>query len=352
MPARGERRGWRACLVVLCLLASAGYGTGPVAAAPVPHSSPTAQIPGVYGDIPDAVEQVQPSVVTIEGGTEPGSGMIYRSDGYIVTNDHVVGPARTVTVEFADGTSASGTVVAGDPHTDIAVVRVPRHDLPQASLKVSSPDVGSPAVAVGTPLALAGSASAGIVSGTHRALPPDDPRLADLIQTDAAVSPGDSGGALVDEHGEVVGMLTAYLPPNPPGGRGAVSVGFAIPAATVESVADQLIERGSALDVYLGVVPSDLTPQLAREMSVQNVEAGALVQKVDVGGPADEAAIEPGDVITGVQARAVSSAAELMTQLRLQQPGEQVDITFVRNGVQHTVTATLTEPPGIGGHGS
>lgn len=351
-------------ILIGALAALAGCSSGSnakSAAATTSSSSPTSSPstapasgsgePGVFGDIPDVVKNVQPTVVTIEAGNGLGSGVIYRSDGYIITNDHVVAAARSgrVQVDFADGKQTPGHVVAGDKITDIAVVKVSRTGLPHARFVKKLPEVGSLAVAIGSPLGFNESATAGIVSGLHRDIPGSfqsgSPQLVDLIQTDAAISPGNSGGALADSHGRVVGITSAYLPPNPPQGRGAVSIGFAIPAATADNIAKQLIANGKAVHSFLGVVPVDLTPQIAGQLGVRGVQAGALVQGVDPGSPADKAGIKPGDVITGLGGAAIGSAEDLSSELRNHKPGDSVKITLVRGGKKQTVTATLIERP-------
>src|SRR5918995_7092609 len=184
-----------------------------------------------------------------------GSGVIYRPDGYIITNNHVVEGSRDVEVAFADGTTQRGEVVGEDPTTDIALVSVDRNDLPAADFASGDPIVGQTAVAVGSPSGFESTVTSGIISGTGREVPAEytggtqAPSLVDLIQTDAAISPGNSGGALADREGRVMGINVAYLPPAE---TGAENIGFAIPSATAVSVADQLIENGEAVHPYLG----------------------------------------------------------------------------------------------------
>jgi serine protease Do len=190
-----------------------------------------------------------------------GSGVIYRSDGYIITNNHVVEGSRDVEVAFADGTTERGEVVGTDPTTDIAVVSVDRNDLPAAGFASGDPIVGQTAVAVGSPSGFESTVTSGIISGTGREIPAEytggkqAASLVDLVQTDAAISPGNSGGALADREGRVIGINAAYLPPAE---TGAENIGFAIPSDTAASVADQLIQNGEAVHPYLGVYLSDL----------------------------------------------------------------------------------------------
>ncbi len=193
--------------------------------------APTGERAGVFGQLPAIIRSVEPSVVTVFVENGVGSGVVYRDDGVIVTNQHVVGDARTVRIGFADGQRADGQVLAADAGTDLALVRVPRTGLPAARFQAELPQVGELALALGSPLGFEGTATAGIISGLGREIPgsaEQSTALVDLIQTDAPISPGNSGGALVDADGDVVGINEAYIPP----AAGAVALGFAIPSAT------------------------------------------------------------------------------------------------------------------------
>ena len=219
-----------------------------------------------FSDIPDLVARVEPSVVAVQvatpAGTAEGSGVIWDTDGLIVTNNHVVEDAGEVTVAFASGQRVDAEVVDTDPLTDIAVLRVDRDGLPAATFADDLPAVGELALAVGNPLGFESTVTAGIVSGLHRSIPDDSPRarpLVDLIQTDAAISPGNSGGALVGAGGEVIGVNVAYIPP----AARAVSIGFAIPAPTVSAVVEQLLEDGEVSHAFLGINYATLTPDIA-----------------------------------------------------------------------------------------
>ena len=211
--------------------------------------------------VPEVAREIEPSVVQVNVSsiqTTPygpqeaeglGSGVIYRKDGHIITNAHVVEGARTVNVAFADGSVETGSVVGSDPYTDIAVVKVDRNNLPAADFGNGDLDLGQLAVAVGSPSGFQSTVTAGVISGLNREVPPEitggsqETALVDLIQTDAAISPGSSGGALVDRNADVIGINVAYLPPAQ---TGAVNIAFDIPASTATDVADQLIESGRA----------------------------------------------------------------------------------------------------------
>ena len=274
-----------------------------------------------------------------------GSGVIYRSDGYIITNNHVVEGSRSVEVAFADGTTEHGEVVGTDPTTDIAVVSVDRNDLPAADFASGDPIVGQTAVAVGSPSGFESTVTSGIISGTGREVPAEytggtqAPSLVDLIQTDAAISPGNSGGALADRDGRVIGINVAYLPPAE---TGAENIGFAIPSTTAVSVADQLIENGEAVHPYLGVYLSDLTQETASRFG-SPVDSGALIEEVEPGSPADDAGIQRGDIVTAAGSEEVRSSGDLLSALRDYMPGDKVRLTVLRNGEETTLQANLAE---------
>jgi S1-C subfamily serine protease len=276
-----------------------------------------------------------------------GSGVIYRSDGYIITNNHVVEGSRKVEIAFADGTTAGGEVVGKDPTTDIAVVSVDRNDLPAARFTSADPIVGQLAVAVGSPSGFESTVTSGIVSGTGREVPAEytggsqAPSLVDLIQTDAAISPGNSGGALADREGRVIGINVAYLPPAE---TGAENIGFAIPSATAVSVADQLIENGEAVHPYLGIYLTDLTQEAASRFG-SSVDSGALIEEVEPGSPADDAGIQRGDIVIAAGSEEVRSSGDLLSALRDYMPGDTVGLTVLRNGEKTTLQVSLAERP-------
>ena len=300
------------------------------------------------GDIPETVEAVAPSVVTIlvEGvqGEGSGSGVIWDEQGRIVTNNHVVEGAGDLEVALANGTRLDARVVGADPRTDLAVVDVERDGLPAARFAGGLPRVGELAIALGSPLGLENSASAGIVSALHRDLPSGGttPALIDLIQTDAAISPGNSGGALVNGEGVVIGVNVAYIPPE----ARAVSIGFAIPSPVVRDVVPQLIEDGEAEHAYLGVAnPVPVTEELDRSFDL-GVEEGALIQVVPEGSPAAEAGLRRGDVIVELGGDPIRTVEDLYSAIRRRDPGDEVELEIVRDGERETLDVTLGTLPG------
>lgn len=324
---------------------TSGDGEGPETASsatPAPASGSGPQSPAAASvDIPQVVRDVEPSVVTIftDGGL--GSGVVYREDGTIITNQHVVGDARTVEVAFADGQRSSATVVASDVATDLAVIRADRTGLPPAQFQEDLPEVGSLAIALGSPLGFENTVTAGIISGIGRAIPGSaqlGAALVDLLQTDAAISPGNSGGALVNGAGEVIGINDAYLPPS----TGAVSIGFAIPTGTVVDVVEQLLATGTVQRPSIGVSVGRVTPELAQQFDLQTA-AGALVLQVQPGGPGDEAGIQSGDLITTVADERVDSVEELLGALRRLDIGQTVSVEVLREGASRTLQVTLAD---------
>jgi len=279
-----------------------------------------------------------------------GSGVIYTSDGYIITNNHVVtdqdgNPVAALRVTLATGQNIPATIVGRDPLTDLAVVKInPNGSLPAAKFNPALPIVGDWAIAIGSPLGFENSVTMGIVSGLGRTLGQSGAEglaLSNLLQTDAPISPGNSGGALVNASGQVMGINVAYLPP---GQTGAVSLGFAIPAATAISVADQIIKTGTAVHGYLGVGTMPITPELAQQYNLA-ASSGLLVADVAPNSPAAQAGLQQGDIITKVDGQPVSISNQLGAYVRDKAPGDKVQLTINRSGQEQTVTATLAARP-------
>jgi S1-C subfamily serine protease len=303
---------------------------------------------GVFGKIPQIVQKVSPSIVTIlatvQQGEAEGSGVIWSSGGEIVTNNHVVENASKLEVVLASGEHVPAKVKARDPLSDLAVITVDRKGLPPARFARDLPQVGSLAIAMGSPLGFEDTVTAGIISGLGRSLPAQSSQeaqaLVDLIQTDAAISPGNSGGALVGADGTVVGINVAYIPPNTPGQRGAVSIGFAIPAPTVRDVVRQLIANGKAVHPVIGVQVSTVTAQLAQQFGL-GVSSGVLVQQVVQGSAAARGGLQQGDVIVSFAGKKIRTVDDLFGALRSKKPGDTVAIGVVRNGKEQQVKVTL-----------
>ena len=293
--------------------------------------------------IPEVVAEVAPSVVAVFTRGGEGSGVIWDQDGTIVTNAHVVGSAEEVVVAFADGKRAPAEVMATDEVVDIAVLRAEREGLPPATFSEDLPAVGELAIAMGNPLGFENTVTAGIISGVRRAIPGSGVQtqsLVDLIQTDAPISPGNSGGALVNGAGEVVGINVAYIPPQ----ARAVSIGFAIPAATVVEVVTELLADGAATHAFLGILPGQVTPSLAQEFDLEQPD-GVLVLDVTKGGPADRAGVQGGDVIVGIGGSPIATVEQFLAELRNIEPGERVELNVLRDGEERTLDVAVGDRP-------
>lgn len=277
--------------------------------------------------------------VQVEQGV--GSGVIFRSDGYIVTNNHVISGAKEILVSLSDGRSVKGKLVGTDELTDIAVVKVNETDLPAASFGNSDDImVGEPAIAIGNPMGLEfqGSVTAGVISALNRTLDIGEKRLK-LIQTDAAISPGNSGGALLNADGLVIGINSAKVAAN-----GVEGMGFAIPINTVRDVVDQLMANGHVVRPYLGVGVFD-KETAARQGYQLNIDAGVYVQNVTLNGPSGRAGLQRGDVILQVGDTAVNTVAELRAAVAEHKVGDTVTVKYQRNGDTNTVDVVLEEMP-------
>jgi len=289
----------------------------------------------------DAVERVGPSVVNIEtrraappgqksrdprgfGGS--GSGFLFTPDGFILTNSHVVHGAESIVVTREDGQTREGRLVGDDPETDLAVVRIGPDQLTPAALGDSEAvRVGQVAIAIGNPYGFQTTVTAGVVSATGRSLRAQSGRLIDnVIQTDAALNPGNSGGPLVDSRGEVIGVNTAMI-------MSAQGLCFAIAINTVKFVAARLIRDGKVTRSYIGV--GGQTVPVARRVSRYHqlsVESGVLVVSLEQGGPAEKAGVKLGDRIVGFNGQPVRSIDDLQLLLTEQQVGVPSKITVLR----------------------
>ena len=301
-------------------------------------------------------QKVLPSVVTIltrssEGAQGNGSGEIIRTGGYILTNDHVISSAADgggVTVVYSDGTSTPATIVGRDPATDLAVIKASDDADGRPLIAIGESGavrVGQPVVALGAPLGLSSTVTAGIVSALDRYVPVPagngvTAHLIDAIQTDAAINPGNSGGALVNCAGDLVGVNSAIATvPNAAGhsGGGSVGLGFAIPVDLAEPLAEQLIANGHANHPSFGLQAQTI-PNVSGEGAASS---GLFVTAVDPGGPAERAGIRVGDVITMIDGQPAAGVADLEKAALTRQAGDTVPITYTRDGQSTTTDVTL-----------
>ncbi|MDG4793761.1 trypsin-like peptidase domain-containing protein [Micromonospora sp. WMMD1082] len=293
-------------------------------------------------DLPRIAASVQDSVVSISTGSGEGSGVVLSADGYVLTNNHVVaGGGDTVRVIFANGTSAQAQVVGTDPKTDLAVLKADGvSDLQPATFGDSDAmQVGDQVLALGSPLGLQGSVTAGILSARDRTIQAGGGQqlpgqavssISGLLQTDAPINPGNSGGALVNTRGEVIGINTAIATAGQ-GNTGNIGVGFAIPSNKAKDVAEKL-QRGEKIS----------HPSLGVSVNAAP-DGGALIGAVTPGSAAERAGLQQGDVITRFGDKVINDSSDLVAAVQAGKVGDQVEVTYQRNGAETTATVTLAE---------
>ena len=307
--------------------------------------------------VPAVAQAVTPSVVRIDILTDEGeglervtrsvglgSGVIYRSDGFIITNNHVVEDADGFRVRFSSGDAIDAELVGTDPLTDLAVLRVDRTGLPAINIREEAVVVGETAIAIGSPFGLDASVTAGVVSALNRDIQVPDGETAlvipAVIQTDAAINPGNSGGALVDANGQLIGINTAILT----GSGGSQGVGFAIPSPQAIASADELIAVGFVRHPFLGISGVDVSPEVAARFGLETRE-GAVVDSVQPGSGAADAGLEANDIIVALDGEPIRSMSDLVVTLRDYDPGDTVTLDILRDGDELRVDVTLGERP-------
>ncbi|GAA4695906.1 S1C family serine protease [Phytohabitans rumicis] len=355
-PDAAPRRGMTSVLLIsifAALLAGSlggalGYAfavRGGVAGGTVLGSS--GEAPEVAQRPPDSLagvaERVSPSVVTVRvaasGGSSVGSGFVATADGYVITNDHVVeGASGGATVVFSDGSTASGSVVGHDAESDIAVIKVSRPNLVPVEFGDSEAiAVGDPVLAFGSPLALANTVTAGIVSALDRTIQSGEPggqvRYYAAIQTDAAVNQGNSGGPLVDGAGRVIGVnsvIKSLAADEEQAGN--IGLAFAIPINQAKRVAQDIIDTGKARRTVIGATVAD---------NGRNPGGGVRLSAVDAGGPAAAAGLKAGDVVTKLDGRLLEEGTDLIALVRKYAPGAVVTVEYRRGSTKQTASVTL-----------
>lgn len=373
-----SRRGCRPSVVILAmvlavLLGTAGgaivgglagytaarYQTPSAPSAPSAHVTPVTTYLTLTEDsaIVSAVATVKPAVVTVINTLPPqmgyfgqilepqasGSGVIVSEEGYLITNNHVVEDSQSLEVIYSDGVKVPATLVGADAFSDLAVLKVAGEVPATAELGDSAVLVpGEPVIAIGSPLGdFKGTVTVGVVSALDRRLEVGGGlTMEGLIQTDAAINQGNSGGPLVNALGQVVGINTAIVRGTGTGGAVAEGLGFAIPSDVVKEVTAQLIEHGHVRRPYLGVDWVPITPRLAVAYDLP-VEFGAYIQAVERGGPADAGGLRPGDIITAFDDQAIDEENNMLTILMRFEPGARVTVTVVREGAEVTLDVTL-----------
>jgi Do/DeqQ family serine protease len=378
---------WMATLGMAALTLVAGVGglRAHLAAAPAPApevpAATTAEVARPVTSYRNIVEKVAPAVVTVRieksasatptmgvpgfpglpEGLEPffgaprsrrqapqqaprmprqsglGSGVVIKAEGYILTNHHVVDGADTIRVEFSDGKSATAKVVGSDPPTDLAVLKVEETGLP--TLPYGDSDaarVGDVVLAFGNPLGVGQTVTMGIVSAKSRSTGVGNGSYEDFLQTDAPINQGNSGGALVNLHGELLGINAQILSPS----GGNIGLGFAIPASMARAVADQLINDGKVHRSKLGVTVQAITPDLAEGLGISQAR-GALVSGVEAGSPGEKAGLREGDVITELDGQPLADSNQLRNRIATSAPNRSVTLKVLRDGKETTMTARL-----------
>jgi Do/DeqQ family serine protease len=351
------------------------------ALAPAEQAQVTRALPGAQASYADTVAQVAPAVVTVRServvrsdgraalqmpgdedffsqffglprgrGRMPavpreegalGSGVIVSTDGYILTNHHVIDDANQIKVDLPDRRTFDAKLVGSDAASDLAVLKINATNLPV--VRIGNSDqvrVGDVVLAIGNPLSVGQTVTMGIISAKGRATGVSDGTFEDFLQTDAPINQGNSGGALVNTRGELVGINSQILTPS----GGNIGIGFAIPASMAQNVMQQLIKSGVVHRAMLGVTVQPMTSDLARSVGLNDVR-GALVASVQADGPAAKAGLQRGDVILDVNGTPVTDSNTLRNRIAGLSPGSRASLTILRDGKQETVSATLGELP-------
>lgn len=272
-----------------------------------------------------------------------GSGVLVSADGYILTNHHVISAAQEIEVGLHDGRTMKGKLVGSDPESDLAVLKIDLKQLPHILLGHSRDvQVGDIVLAIGNPFSVGQTVTMGIVSALGRSKLGIN-AFEDFIQTDAAINPGNSGGALIDSHGNLVGINTAIFSRE---GGGSLGIGFAIPVDLATRVSKQLIEHGHVIRGWLGIGAQDLDAALSASFGLSGVE-GALVTAVLPNSPAAQAQLQPGDIITAINGGKLLSAKDLLNRVADFKPGTRISLTFLHQGAQirRSVRVGLRPPP-------
>lgn len=269
-----------------------------------------------------------------------GSGVIVSPEGYILTNNHVVDGATEVKVTLSDKHEYDAKIIGTDPKTDIAVLKIDAANLKPITLGDSSKvEVGDTAMAIGNPFGVGQTVTRGIISATGRGNLGIE-AYEDFIQTDAPINPGNSGGALIDDRGELVGINTAILTHS----EGSEGIGFAVPVNLARNVMDQILKNGKVVRAYMGILPQDMTPDMAKAFGAKETR-GVVVGDVTPNSPAQHAGVERGDILLEVNGKPVADANQLRMSISMMQPGTDVKLKVMRDGSERDLDVKLAEMP-------
>ena len=274
-----------------------------------------------------------------------GSAVIMSPEGYLLTNNHVVAGADQIAVALKDGRETLARVIGSDPETDLAVLKIDLTDLPSITLgRSDNIKIGDVTLAIGNPFGVGQTVTMGIISATGRNQLGLN-TYEDFIQTDAAINPGNSGGALVDAHGNLVGINTAIFSKS----GGSQGIGFAIPVKLALEVMQAIIEQGQVIRGWLGIEVQPLTPELAESFGLEG-RPGIVVAGIYRDGPAQKAGLQPGDLILNIDGEAAGDGRRSMNQVARTKPGEKIRIEIMRNGKLQELSAEIgVRPPANGG---
>jgi serine protease DegQ len=283
-----------------------------------------------------------PGDAQIGRNTNLGSGVIVSSEGYILTNSHVVEGADAIEVALADTRRARAKVIGSDPETDLAVLRIDLPKLPAITFGHSEQArVGDIVLAIGNPFGVGQTVTLGIISALGRSQLGIN-TFENFIQTDAAINPGNSGGALVDAQGNLIGINTAIYSRTP--GGASLGIGFAIPASTAKQVMEQIVRQGSVTRGWIGVGVHDMTKEFSESFKLPEVQ-GALISQVVEGSPADRAGVKPGDILVAVNGTTVKDSAAVLNLIAALQPGAQSTLSVIRDRGRSEIPVTIGRRP-------
>lgn len=301
----------------------------------LPEGSPLQDLLGQLPGLPQGEED----------STSLGSGVLIGKDGHVLTNYHVIEAADEIAVMLVDGREVNATLVGADPDTDLAILHIDARGIegmdPVRQFRTEGVRVGDIVLAIGNPFGVGQTTSLGIVSALGR------DRLGintyeNFIQTDAAINPGSSGGALIDAEGKLVGINTAIFSRT----GGSLGIGFAIPAATVRQVMEQLLKKGVVQRGWLGIEPQDMTPDLAQAFGLTQSQ-GVLVAAVLRDGPAHRGGLRPGDIVNAFNRQQVRDTLHLLNLIASQVPGATVELDVLREGTAQTLKVVAGQRPGL-----